>query len=534
MIPSGSRPARPVRMAAGSEDLAPGFRNPLLRPAIKERSVLRRRPTMQLVALLLSGALNACGALILSPVLPFYAINHAGADALDLALISSVYSLFQMLSSPLLGALSDKVGRRPVLLAGLSASAALYLLQALADTVPKLLLARAALGLAGGTVPVEVALLTELTTKDERPAVLGLQTTLITMGAFFGPAVGAAFTGDGFPFLCQIMGGVCLLNLLLGLLFFTEPKRPEAPKLPPQGDSFRSVSSRKSGGLFSKLNTRVVMLLVAAFMDCFALGVSDGPEAYFLKENFGFTEPHLAAFFMVCSASSLIWVNAVPRIMRQASPKVVCSAFSIGSVAAMSTLFFFVDPWEPYVYAFLSSFTVTVVETVSTTSLVNNMVGRDQQGTIYGIESALLNAGFCLGPPLGGYLYRYDHYAPYAVSVGCFTVSALTYACLPRGIPRLSLLLVDADQDGVPDPPRSSRAMQNLMDKAPLPNKNFAPRLVADRVRQAWFVDPEMLRPFKEAQRWHAERGLRKASSIHVPAKEGSARDLYEGMLTPH
>jgi len=476
---------------------------------------------MELVALLFSGALNACGALILSPVLPFFAINKAGASALDLAMISSIYSLFQMVSSPLLGTLSDRIGRRPVLLAGLFASAVFYFLQAFAETVPALLASRAALGFAAGTLPAEIAYLTDLTTKEERPNVMGWQTFLITGGALLGPAVGALFASDGFHVLCHIMACVSLLNLTLGVLFFTEPRRPEVVRIMPADadlpqEPFRGSTSRTAA-----------LLLFTAFMDCFALAVSDGPEAYFMRNNFGFTEPHLAAFFMVYSASSLVCASFVPWLLKKLRPKVACTTCSLGSAAAMSTLFAFTGPWEPYLYACLSSLMVTVVETVSTSELPKSMVSEEQRGTVYGAESALLNAAFFLGPPLGGFLFEYHSYAPYAVSVACFCLSSAVYALLPSTSGQEPLLEATGRSTG--------RMVHHLREKAPLPNKNFAPQLLAARARQTWFVDEELYGEFREAQRWNVERGIRKASSIHIHPIKSNKPDLDDTKcLTPH
>jgi len=521
MLPSGSRPARPVRAAAGSEDF--GRKSARVtgakRPAIKACSVVRKRFTIEVWAVLFSGALNACGALILSPVLPFYAIDRAGASALDLAMMSSAYSFCQMVSSPLMGNISDRFGRRPVLLAGIAASSAFFFAQAMANTVPKLLAARAALGLAAGTLPVEVAYITDLTTREERPGVLRRQSQLIMAGAFLGPPVGSVFRGDSFPILCHIMGGVCLLNFLVGIACFTEPNQSEVVVTPAADDKTNEttpVISRFS----SKTST---LLLFAAFMDCFALAVSDGPEAYFLRNNFNFGEPHLAAFFMVCSATGLIVANTVSCVLRWLRPKVACMVFSLGSAASVSTLFVFKDAFEPYLYAFLSSCTVTIVESVSASALISTLVTEDQQGTMYGVESALLNAGFFLGPPLGGFLFDYDNYAPYAVSIACFVLSACAYAMLPS---------IDASEALLSRKRGVTKTINHLVDKGPLPNKSFAVQfMAADRARQTWFVDQEMHRPFQEVQRWHEERGLRKSLSIHVP--EHKREKIDPGELTP-
>merc|ERR1719189_1454118 len=105
--------------------------------------------------------------------------------------------------------------------------------------------------------------------------------------------------------------------------------------------------------------------------------------------------------------------HMAPLVLKRVSPKVACTIFSLGSAAAMSTMIAFSGGWEPYLYAFLSSCTITTVETVSTSALITAVVAEDVQGTMYGLESALLNAGLFLGPPLGGIVFKYSSYAPY-------------------------------------------------------------------------------------------------------------------------
>uniref|UniRef100_A0A7S1WTH7 Uncharacterized protein n=1 Tax=Alexandrium catenella TaxID=2925 RepID=A0A7S1WTH7_ALECA len=141
---------------------------------------------------------------------------------------------------------------------------------------------------------------------------------------------------------------------------------------------------------------------------------------------------------------------------------------------------------------------------------------------MYGIESALLNAGFFLGPPVGGALFDSDNYAPYTVSIVCFLLSAAAYAMLPSISDTESLLS---------SPGSSSKTMGHLADKGPLPNKNFAVQFVASRARQAWFVDQEMLAQVRQGQEWHRQRGLQKSLSIHVP--EPKKEKFLSGELTP-
>jgi MFS family permease len=126
---------------------------------------------------------------IVIPILPYYA-QALGAGGFGLGALFGVYSLMQFFGTSLLGRLSDRVGRRPVLLATMLINAAGYLLFAFAGTYPLLFLARAVSGFAGGNISVAQAYMADISTPAERSRAMGTIGAAFGMGFVVGPAIG--------------------------------------------------------------------------------------------------------------------------------------------------------------------------------------------------------------------------------------------------------------------------------------------------------------------------------------------------------
>eukprot|EP00440_Ansanella_granifera_P044343 gb/GFBE01048060.1/.p1 GENE.gb/GFBE01048060.1/~~gb/GFBE01048060.1/.p1 ORF type:complete len:552 (+),score=82.91 gb/GFBE01048060.1/:1-1656(+) len=474
-----------------------------LKSALKPRS-RGRRVTIELYALVSSSFIWACGQWLLAPTLPYFAMEK-GADAFQFAMISSAYAACQMISSPLLGVplppisvLSDKIGRRPVLLIGLGATTVLYVLMSFVRSVLELLLARAALGFFSGTAAAEVAYIADLTSRTERQGWIKLQSTLQTAGCLLGPAVGGILApysarqmgeDSAFEHLCHAMAMLCLINFVIGAFFFTPPP-PCAPKTSVSLQEPLPHKSLRAVLRSSFTHPTTGPLLVAGFLDCFSLAVSDGPEAYFLRDQFSFGPAEQAKFMMTCSASSLIWGSVVTFVGEALPAKAACVIFSFGSACVMVILMVVRAWWAPYAYAVLFGFTVTVVEVASKTTLLGRLVPESQQGAMFGIESALINLGFSLGPLIGGSVYEDTHRAlPYTISSLCFCCSALVYSSLPSSASPGGVSLLDAADSTVAENPQ---ALEHLSNKVPLPGKRFGARLATEKARRVFFVCPDL------------------------------------------
>ncbi|MFW6192570.1 MAG: MFS transporter, partial [Gemmatimonadota bacterium] len=148
---------------------------------------------------------------IVLPLLPFYA-ESMGASPSEVTLIIASYSAMQLAAAPIWGRVSDRRGRRPLIIAGLFASAASYLIFGLAETLLVLLVSRVAAGASGGTVSVAQAYVADFTEEDDRAHGLGLIGAASGLGVMLGPAIGGYFSQWGLGVPGYVAAGLCLLN----------------------------------------------------------------------------------------------------------------------------------------------------------------------------------------------------------------------------------------------------------------------------------------------------------------------------------
>lgn len=140
--------------------------------------------------ILLTAFIDVIGISIVIPVLPFY-VESFGASAFIVTVLFSVYSLCSFLSAPYLGALSDKIGRRPVLLVSILSTALGWFVFAGAKNLWFLFIGRIIDGLAAGNLPITQSYLTDLAKDDrERTANLGLIGAIFGLAFVIGPAIG--------------------------------------------------------------------------------------------------------------------------------------------------------------------------------------------------------------------------------------------------------------------------------------------------------------------------------------------------------
>lgn len=170
---------------------------------------------------------DAMGAGIVLPVLPLYAQNIFAASASQITLLTSTYFGAQFLATPMLGRLSDRVGRRPVLIISQLGTMVALLLSGAANVLWVLYAARTLDGLTGGNISVAQAYLTDITDEKNRARGLGLINAAFSTGFIFGPVFGslvAAEFGPRAPFFAAAAMGLLTVALSLFLLPESLPK----------------------------------------------------------------------------------------------------------------------------------------------------------------------------------------------------------------------------------------------------------------------------------------------------------------------
>jgi len=177
--------------------------------------------------------LDAVGIGLVFPILPrlIEDVTHAGNVAVCIGILAALYAVMQFIFAPVLGALSDRLGRRPVLLASLGGAAINYVVMAFAPQLWMLFLGRAIAGLTSANMSVATAYLTDITPEDQRARRFGLFNAMFGMGFIVGPVLGGVL-GDHWVRLPFIAAAVLnAANLLLAWFMLPESRTPSREKL---------------------------------------------------------------------------------------------------------------------------------------------------------------------------------------------------------------------------------------------------------------------------------------------------------------
>jgi MFS family permease len=176
--------------------------------------------------LMAAAFVDMMGFAMVFPLLPFYALR-LGAQPWVIGLLVASFSVAQLAASPVWGRVSDRYGRRPVLLIGLGSSAVAFVVFGFANSLWLLFLSRIVQGLGGGTTGVIQAYVTDTTNPAQRAQGLGWLSAATSLGVMIGPAIGstAAHLGPEAPGL--IAAGLCVLNVLFAWRFLKETQSPK-------------------------------------------------------------------------------------------------------------------------------------------------------------------------------------------------------------------------------------------------------------------------------------------------------------------
>ncbi len=233
-----------------------------------------------MIILFLVVFLDLVGFGMIIPVFPFYA-EQVGVNPSSVIFFLGLYSLGQLVGAPIWGAMSDRIGRRPVLLITLLANAAASSMLAVSTTGMMLAVSRILAGLAAGNISAAYAYTTDITTDETRPKALGLLGSAFGLGFILGPAIGGLLAGSNQndpSALGRVAHGAAIMSLIAFVL--TAARLPES--LPPEKRSQRQAKRAGMGTYFQRpilrdllISTIVVVAAVALFQSTLALWAAE-------------------------------------------------------------------------------------------------------------------------------------------------------------------------------------------------------------------------------------------------------------------
>ena len=379
--------------------------------------VWRRRSP--LVFLFVTVFVDMIGYGIVVPLLPFYAGPYASGAAL-VGLLGSLYAAMQFASGPFLGGLSDRNGRRPVLLLCLLGTSLAYLLLGLAQTLTSLLVAVVLAGAVSGTLATAQAYIADSTTKEDRARGLGMIGAAFGLGLIAGPAVGGLLSLHSLSAPALFASVLALTNCAFGYLTVPESHDPRLRKKVPL---LRLDPISQLARILKMRNVRV--LLVAVLLLNLALAGLVNNFPLFSQARFGWGTTSNAFFFAFVGVCAVVTQGF---LIGRFQPRVGESSLLLGGLALVSLNLLLVSlvPSGILLYPIVGLLALGMGLAIpSLTALISNRTPAEAQGRLMGGLQAILSLAMILGPATAG--LAFDHLgipAPYLIG-GALSVLAL-------------------------------------------------------------------------------------------------------------
>jgi MFS transporter, DHA1 family, tetracycline resistance protein len=339
---------------------------------------------------------------IIIPLLPYYGLRFA-ATPFEITLLMACYSLAQLVSAPLLGRLSDRIGRRPVLLLSLACAALSYAWLGAADALWMLFAARLMAGAGAGNIAAAQAYIADVTAPEARARGMGLIGAAFGLGFTLGPWIGGTIAGDapGAAALARpafVAAGFSALAFLLVLALLRESRPAGAAGAAPVG---RLAVLRQA---LARRGLRRLVLLLLATVAAFA--AMETTFALWANETFGWGPLDVGRTFFyvgIVLAATQGFIGVLSR--RLGERLLVVAGAAIIAVGLLSLPLALSVPRILIVCGLLALGMGLLNPSLS--SLVSRAAGKDERGGVMGIAQSASSLARVLGPAVAGPLFQF-------------------------------------------------------------------------------------------------------------------------------
>ncbi len=371
---------------------------------------------------------------IFIPLLPSFSINELHISEFMIGFIVGIYSLMQFLFTPVWGSLSDRYGRKPVLVMSLIGSIISYLMLALVFSgvflsVILLVISRAFAGIFAANLSAAQAVISDITAPEDRTKGIGLISAAFGLGFVFGPAIGGVLSqsfGYGFPI--YVSAGLSLVATLLCVFVFRETLSKEIQLSNRQNKKIRNPLNVKLTLNVLK-NEKIGKYIIIFFITVFAFSNIFGTLQLFAerKDGLNMTQSEIGYLFSFMGITGafvqLFLLKIIKRELGEEKTLLLgclLSFIGLGFIGLSSALI------SLLMLLFLLSVGNGMSSTVSI-SLLSQNTGPEEQGTILGINQSLGSLARFLGPTWGGFVYQYLGFQSPFITGGIFMLLVSVY-----------------------------------------------------------------------------------------------------------
>ena len=401
---------------------------PMELPAQPPRGALR--------AIFLIVLADLLGFSVIIPLLPFWARKYNASD-FQVGLLFSVYSVCQLIGSPILGLISDRVGRRPVLIASQIGSVAGFILLGVAThgdwASPALgltlvYISRVIDGLSGGNISTAQAYISDVTTAADRAKGMGLIGAAFGIGFTIGPALGGVLGHFHVALPAYAAALFCAIAAYQTWRFL--------PESHPHGHSDELEAWLHPSRFLPILrNPPLVQMLLIFFFSMMAFVMMEATFALFMNDLFGLRELAVGLLFALAGVTiAVVQGRLVGKWSRRfgewplviAGPMLVAAAMLLLVIVGYQPLIFLV------VIALITNATGRSLQTPTLSALISHHSDPKQQGTVFGLFHMLGSLSRVIGPAVAGLVYTRHHVAPYLMASVITAIVALWTVTLRR------------------------------------------------------------------------------------------------------
>jgi len=386
------------------------------------RGRVSRVASGKLFVLIITNFVDMVGLLMIIPLLPFYA-REMGGGSLIVAILMGAFTASQLLSAPIWGRFSDRYGRRPALLVGLTAAGCAYVVFAYATSIWLLLLSRIVQGAGGGTVGVIQAYVADSVEPQHRAKALGWLSAATNVGVAIGPALGSAALRFGRSGPGLAAASLCLVNIFFAWRFLRESRdMTEAHEKKPRGSRAAIAQVITHPGEAAPRLIWIYAIAMGAFSGLMAI------LALFLADRFGVGKDRIWIFYTYVGVISVVTRAGILGRMVERYGEAQLSRIGLTLLATgLATL--------PLARGYLTLAIAVALIPLGTaftfpcvTSMLSRVISSRERGLYMGVQQTFGGLARVVIPLWAG--FSYDHFGK---TVPLFTSAALVLATIALG-----------------------------------------------------------------------------------------------------
>ena len=387
-------------------------------------SLHRTPPGPIMPVLLFSIMLSGMGFGLVLPAFLFYAGN-LGASPLIATAIVALYSFGQFFANPIWGRMSDRYGRKPILLLSSAGMLLAYLVMAYAENLWLLGFARMLSGIMGANVSVAMAYISDITPIEKRAQGLGLAGGSISLGFTMGPALGGLLSGNDAgtaTLMWPALGAAALYFITLIAIFFLKESLPPEKRVTADAGTDRPTAFSAVKRVLQR--PTVTRLIIIGFMIFAAMGFFETIMPLWSEARFGWGPREVGLCFtylglVIAITQGYLVGKLAPRFGESKLVLFGVAAYCLGLLWMTQ-----VSVWQMMLIGITFTSAGAGMAVTSMTSLVSRQAGEHERGLVLGVYNSSAWMGRFAGPPVAGLLFQ-----SVAVQAPLYVAAVIMFAC---------------------------------------------------------------------------------------------------------